>query len=99
MPQHMAPRVLLPSQCAHDSSRNVLFGLTDISKTQGIGCRKLSVFGLPVCRAVSIGLQGHISVNTRPSLLSKILSSDCLHDVPASARAAAADDPSSMRHQ
>ena len=52
MPQHMAPRGLLPSQCAQDSSRSVLFGLTDISKIQGIGCRKLSVFGLPVCRAV-----------------------------------------------
>ena len=52
MPQHMAPRGLLPSQCAHESSRSVLFGLTDISKIQGIGCRKLSVFGLPVCRTV-----------------------------------------------
>ena len=60
MPQHMAPRGLLPSQCVHDSSRRVLFGLTDISKTQGIGCRKLSVFGLPVCRTIGIGLRSHI---------------------------------------
>ena len=47
MPQHMAPRGLLLSQWAQDSSRRVLLGLTDISKIQGIGGRKLAVSVLP----------------------------------------------------
>ena len=47
MPQHMAPRGLSLSQWAQDSSRRVLLGLTDISKIQGIGCRKPAVLVLP----------------------------------------------------
>lgn len=52
MPQHMAPSGLSPSQCAQDSSRRVLFGLTDISRIHGTGCRKLSVLVLPACTPV-----------------------------------------------